>query len=113
MKASLHTSLSVQQALERVESGLTKDKFLFTEEEATYVVQYSDNKAVKRKNFSRFWSRRELGDKYPVNFSIVMEGTLEEEGKGTVVNVEVIEYHHGRPHTYGGARAIEEYFDKL
>lgn len=113
MNAKLYIPMSVEQALERIDSGLTKDKFIFSEEEATYVVRYSDKKSVKTKNFSKFWSRRDLGDKYPAYYSIVIEGTLEEEEGGTVINLEIVEYHHSRKHTYGGTRAINEYFNKL
>ena len=113
MKAELHVPMPVQQAIERIESGLTGEKFIFSEEDASYVVTYAGGKPVKRKSYSRFWSRRELGDKHPAHFSIVVKGTLEEEEKGTDIKLEVVEYHHDREHTYGGTRAIEEYFDKF
>lgn len=113
MNAKLHVPMSVEQALEKIGSALTKDGFIFSEEDAAYVVEYSEKECVKTKNYSRFWARRDLGDRYPAHYSLVMEGTLEEEEGGTVVSLEIVEYHHGRRHTYGGTRAIEEYFDRF
>jgi hypothetical protein len=113
MKAHLHVSMAVPEALERINKYLTKDKFLFSEEDATYFVSFSEKKAIKTKKYSKFWSRRDLSDKYPENYSIVIEGILEEGENETIINIEIIEYHHGREHYYGGTRAIEEYFDKF
>jgi hypothetical protein len=113
MKAEIHVSTTVQETLEKVCSALQDDRFIFSEEDAKFVVEYSDKTCVKTKNFSRFWSRRDLGDKYPAHFSLVIEGTMESEEGGTVINLDIVEYHHSREHTYGGTRAIGEYFDKF
>jgi len=113
MKAELHVPISVQDALEKIHSALTDDKFIFSEEDARYVVTYSNKKCVKTKDLSKFWSKRELGDKYPENYSLTIEGTIKAEEEDTVIDLEIIEYHHGREHSYGGTRAINEYFDKF
>ena len=113
MKAHIHIPMSVSQALERINTCLIKDKFLFSEEDARYIVHFSEKKAIKKKNYSKFWSRRDLSDKYPENYSIVIEGIIEEGENDTIINIEIIEYHHGREHYYGGTRAIQEYFNKF
>lgn len=113
MKAQLHVPMSLPQTLERINKHLTEDKFLFSEEDAKYIVHFSEKKAIKKKNYSKFWSRRNLSDKYPENYSIVIEGELEEGENETIINIELVEYHHGREHYYGGTRAIDEYFNKF
>ena len=113
MKAELHIPISVEQTLEKINIGLTEEKFLFSEEDAKYIVQYSEKKAITKKIFSKFWSRRDLSDTYPKNYSIVLEGILEEGEDETIINLEIVEYHHGRDHHYGGSRAIQEYFNKF
>jgi hypothetical protein len=113
MMVTLNIPMPVEQALRKIESGLTSDRFIFTEEEAKYVVRYSDGKASRTKTWSRFWSRKELGDEYPANYSMVIEGTLEEANGGTAIKLEISEYHHSRKHSYGGTRALDEYFDKF
>ena len=113
MKANLHVPISVPQALERINKHLTQDKFLFSEEDARYEVHFSEKKAIKKKTYSQFWSRRDLSDKYPENYSLVIEGILEEGENETIINIEIVEYHHGREHYYGGTRAIREYFNKF
>ena len=113
MKAELHVPMTVQEAVEKIRLYLKNDKFIFSEEDARYIVKYPNKKSIKTKDMSRFWSKRELGDKYPETYSLTMEGTLKAEEEGTIIDLEIIEYHHGREHTYGGTRAIEEYFNKF
>jgi len=105
--------MPLQQTLERMRSALTNDKFIFSEEDATYDVGYTDGKAVSRKSSIEFWARRDLGDNYPAHFAITMEGTMQEEESGTVINIEIIEYHNTRKHKYAGTKSIDEYFDKF
>ncbi len=113
MKSTLHVPLSVDEAVKKISESLIGNGFIFSEEDGTYVVRYSGKKAEKTKNWSRFWSRRSLGDKYPQHYSIVIQGTVREENRGSIIDLEIIEYHAGREHTYGGTMAITEYFEKF
>ena len=114
MLATLHTPLSVEKAIERIKCELTEDGFIFSEEDVSHIVQYKNGNAQTAKVFSRFWSRKDLNDKYPAYYAITIEGTIrKEEETSCVIEIEMAEYHYCRKHSYGGTKAVDDYFHRF
>jgi hypothetical protein len=101
--------------MERIRKFLEQDGFIVSEEEATFMVRYDNGSAEKIKNWSRFWSMKfPLRNGYPPYYFLVIQGEIRAEEKGdSRVDLEIIEYHASREHSYGGASSIVEYFDKF
>lgn len=116
MKVILHLPVPAEEASKRLNSFLTRDGFFYSEEDQTYSVEYKGKEAEKTLTRARFWSRKILGGKYPLNFSLVIEGEIRKEGEASIMELELVEFHTNRPHYLGGeggAASIDEYFDKL
>jgi len=114
MKSTLYIPSNVEDALRKLRKSLENNGFIVSEEDATFDVKLSKGKVEKIKTWSQFWSRKDhLEDKYPRHYSIVIKGDIRAEEEGAVIDVELIEYHAGRPHSYGGTASIMEYFEKF
>lgn len=113
MKAKLQLSVSVEAIVKKMRESLIKDGFIFAENDKSYVVQYTDKGMKKIQSWSKFWSRKHLGDPYPIDYSLVIQGEIKQEEKASIIEVELVEYHANREHGYGGTDVIDQYFDKF
>lgn len=111
MKAILRVPINVEEAFKGLSDLLVKDSFTLSEEDRTYVVEYHGVEAEKQISSIRFWSRRALGGKYHPSFSLTIEGEVKKDDDGSVIELELIEYHVRRQHAL--KPFLEEYLDKL
>jgi hypothetical protein len=113
IRAKLLLEIGVEETVRKMRSSLEKDGFIFAENDKSCDVRHTNEGIKEVQNWSLFWSRKQLSDPYKPTFSIVIQGEVKKEGESSVVEAELIEYHHNREHFYGGTVAVEEYFDKL
>jgi len=111
MKVEFFTTGSTEEIVERMRNELEERGFIFTENEKSYQVHYSNGRVEKSQTWSKFWARKQLEDPYPPSFSIEIDGEVVLEGKKAIVRADFIENHANRPHGAGGSRAIDEYLD--
>lgn len=112
IKTKLFLEIGVEEAVKKMRSYLENDGFIFAENDKSYDVYYTKG-IEKVQSWSLFWSKKRLSDPYKPTFSIVIKGEVKRENEGSVVEAELIEYHHNREHFYGGATAVNEYFNKF
>jgi len=102
----------VEDTLSRLREFLVNDGFAMSEEDAAFVVKIGEEKVEKVKNWSRFWSRKcPLRGK--LDCALIIQGEIRAEEGGCFLDVELLEFHATRLHTYGGAPSISEYFEKI
>jgi len=103
---------NAEESLERLRTLLTGKGFLFAEEDKTYVIKYVDDKITMILISSQFWSRKDLAEERPLGYSLVVQGGIKQDDEGSVIELELIEYHANRPHKLGG-RHIDKYLNEL
>ena len=111
MKVDFFTSGSIEKIVERMRGKLEEKGFVFSENEKSYVVHYSNGQAHKTQTWSKFWARKQLEAPYSPLVSIEIEGEVILEGGNGVIKADFIENHANRRHGAGGSRAIDEYVD--
>ena len=89
-----------------------RERFLFAIEDKKYVVGFEDHEINMTLSSLQFWSRKDLGDEFPPNYSLVIQGETKQEGNGSVIEMDLTEYHGNHPHKLGG-QSIDKYLKEL
>ena len=111
MKVEFFTVGSVSDIVKRIQKIMEETGFIFSENDASYSVRYSNGKILKSQTGSKFWARKQLEAPHPAHFSIEIDGEVVIEKENSVVKAIFIENHANRPHDYGGSSVIDEYVD--
>jgi hypothetical protein len=111
MKVEFFTSGSIEKTVERMRSKLEEMGFVFSENEKSYAVHYSNGQINKTQTGSKVWARKQLEAPHAPLVSIEIEGEVILQGGNAVIQADFIENHANRRHGAGGSRAIDEYVD--
>jgi hypothetical protein len=111
MKVEFFTSGSIEKTVEKMHCKLEEKGFVFSENEKSFAVHYSNGQIHKTQTWSRFWARKQMEAPYSPLVSIEIEGEVVLEGENSVIKADFMENHANRRHGAGGSRAIDEHVD--
>lgn len=110
MRIRLFSKKNIGSVFSSTKELLEKNGFIIEEKDRTY--EFKEVKGIFKKNLIEIqvWAKKSSFNNYPPNFSILIEGRIKSE-KGTLIELELKEYHGDREHTMAGAIMLEGYID--